>query len=301
MKIPTYLDDKENVIILKQQIVVNESKLDVVDNVISFTGNKTVFVYIEDYANKSVNFKLDSDSDIQLYMIFKSSIARDYELHFNLDKQAKLDVFSTIRNVEKVNISLKREFHLKENAYAKLTNALLTMGHVLVDDNVSLDGEFATCDIDVLNIGSFNDVFTINQDVIHNAKSTTSNINNSLISHSNSKLDYSVSGRIYKGNEYSSCKQQNKGIILDESGVIGVEPKLFIDEYNVEASHGAAIGQMDDEQLYYLLSRGLTEQEARSLIISGYTKPFINNIMDEDIKLMIERQILKRINEVDIV
>lgn len=301
MKIPTYLDDKENVIILKQQTVVNESKLDVVDDVISFTGNKTVFVYIEDYANKSVNFKLDSDSDIKLYMIIKSSIARDYELQFNLDKQAKLDVFSTIRNVEKVNVSLKRVFHLKENAYAKLTNALLTMGHVLVDDTVSLDGEFATCDIDVLNIGSFNDVFTINQDVIHNAKSTTSNINNSLISHSNSELDYSVSGRIYKGNEYSSCKQQNKGIILDESGVIGVEPKLFIDEYNVEASHGAAIGQMDDEQLYYLLSRGLTEQEARSLIISGYTKPFINNIMDEDIKLMIERQILKRINEVDIV
>lgn len=301
MKIPTYLDDKENVIILKQQTIVNESKLDVVDDVISFTGHKTVFVYIEDYANNSVNFKLDSDSDIQLYMIFKSSIARDYELQFNLDNQAKLDVFSTIRNVEKVDISLKREFFLKENAYAKLTNALLTMGHVKANDTISLDGEFATCDIDVLNIGSFNNVFTVNQDVIHNAKSTNSNISNSLISHSNSKLDYSVSGRIYKGNEYSSCKQQNKGIILDKSGAIAVEPKLFIDEFNVEASHGAAIGQMDDEQLYYLLSRGLSEQEARSLIISGYTKPFINNIMDEDIKLMIERQILKRIKEVDIV
>jgi len=301
MKIPTFLDDKENVIILKQQTVVNESKLDVVDDVISFTGNKTVFVYIEDYADKSVNFKLDSDSDIQLYMIFKSSIAKDYELQFNLDSQSKLDVFSTIRNVEKVNISLKREFLLKENAYAKLTNALLTMGHVKVDDTISLDGEFATCDIEVLNIGSFNDVFTVNQDVIHNAKSTNSNISNSLISHSNSKIDYSVSGRIFKGNEYSSCKQQNKGVILDKSGMIAVEPKLFIDEFNVEASHGAAIGQMDDEQLYYLLSRGLSEQEARNLIISGYTKPFINNIMDEDIKLMIEREILKRINEVDII
>ena len=41
--------------------------------------------------------------------------------------------------------------------------------------------------------------------------------------------------------------------------------------------------------------------QARSLIISGYTKPFINKIQDEDIKLMIERQILKKINEVDIV
>ena len=85
--------------------------------------------------------------------------------------------------------------------------------------------------------------------------------------------------------------------MLSNKGEIEVEPKLFIDEYNVEASHGAAIGQMDEMQLYYLLSRGLTEQEARSLIIFGYTNPFLSMIEDKNIKRMLTSQITRVMKE----
>ncbi|MCK5732227.1 MAG: SufD family Fe-S cluster assembly protein, partial [Tenericutes bacterium] len=238
---------------------------------------------------------------IKLYMIFKSSKPRDYEFIFNIHESAKLDVFTDIRNIEIVKVSLKRIFNLEKNSTLNIDNALLNIGKTILIDEINLNDEFSEVSIDQLNIGSYNDVFEVNQDVKHNAKSTKSQINNSLISNSTAKLDYSVSGYIFQGNEFSICNQENKGIILGEFGEIVVEPKLFIDEYNVEASHGAAIGQIDEEQLYYLLSRGLSEMQARALIISGYTKPFINKIQDEDIKSMIERQILKKINEVDIV
>jgi Fe-S cluster assembly protein SufD len=186
------------------------------------------------------------------------------------------------------------------NSILNVNNALINIGETKINDAVNLNEEFATVNFEQLNIGSYKDIFEVNQDIKHLAKSTTSQITNSLISNLSSKLKYSVSGYIFKGNELSSCNQINKGIILSDFGEIEVEPKLFIDEYNVEASHGAAIGQVDEEQLYYLLSRGLTEMDARSLIISGYTKPFVNNIPDEDIRQMIERQILKKINEVNI-
>ena len=49
---------------------------------------------------------------------------------------------------------------------------------------------------------------------------------------------------------------------------------LEIDEYDVIASHGASIGAIDDEELYYLMSRGLTEDKAKELLIMGFIDRF---------------------------
>ncbi len=301
MKIPKYLQDKISVILLNEKEELNQSKYEITDNLITLHSIDNVYLFIGDYHQSKIELDILSGSNIQLYMIFKSSKQRDYEFKFNIHESAQLDVFADIRNIEKVKVSLKRIFNLEKDSTLNINNALLNIGETILFDEVNLNNEFAEVSIDQLNIGSYNDVFKVNQDIKHNAKSTKSQINNSLICNSTAKLKYSVSGYIFKGNELSVCDQDNKGIILSEFGEIEVEPKLFIDEYNVEASHGAAIGQIDEEQLYYLLSRGLSEMQARSLIISGYTKPFINKIQDEDIKLMVERQILKKINEGDIV
>ncbi|XMB71931.1 SufD family Fe-S cluster assembly protein [Mycoplasmatota bacterium WC30] len=300
MKIPTYLDNKENVIILRGNQKNNKSNFNMQDNLISLHGSASVFIYIGDWDEKAIELDLFENSNIKLYLIIKSSKSANYEFKFNLNNSAKLDVFTNIKNTEIIDTTVKRVYDLADSSALNIHNALLNMGKTNLTEYVNLNKDNANVNIDLLNIGSYNEEYNITQDVFHNAKSTISNINNSLISNSNSKLKYSVSGRIFKGNEFSICNQINKGIILNEFGEIEVEPKLYIDEYNVEASHGAAIGQMDDEQLYYLLSRGLTDLQARSLIISGYTKPFINSIEDEDVQLMIERQILKKINEVDV-
>lgn len=300
MKTPTYLAEKKQVIIFKQDEIINKSRFVVKENILSLDKKDTLFIYIEDYQNRQINISIKNSSRIRIYMIIKSSKEAEYDFNFKLEESAQLDVFSALRNVEKTIVKLNLKYILAKNANLKISDALLNMGETHINESVYLEEEYSEVELDLLNIGSYNDLYVINQAIYHKAKHTISNIKNSLISNSNSKLKYSVSGRIFKGNEFSSCKQTNKGIILNEQGEIEVEPKLFIDEYNVEASHGAAIGQIDEEQLYYLLSRGLTEMEARSLIISGYTKPFINNIKDEDIKSLIERQILKRIKEADI-
>ncbi len=300
MKIPTYLDTKNQVVIFKDNEWINKSIAVLKDDFLDVSETETLFIYVEDYLKENINLNLKEKAKTTIYMIFKTSVPKHYEIKINLDQNAELDVFSVVRNVEKTQLTINRKFELAKSSNLKIRNALLNMGETSLNDSVNLNGEKAEVNMDLLNVGSYNDIFKVNQDVSHKAKWTVSNITNSLISNSNSKLDYSVSGRIFKGNEHSSCRQTNKGIILSEYGDIGVIPKLFIDEYNVEASHGAAIGQIDEEQLYYLLSRGLTETEARSLIISGYTKPFVANIVDEDIKELVERQILKRINEADI-
>jgi Fe-S cluster assembly protein SufD len=91
-------------------------------------------------------------------------------------------------------------------------------------------------------------------------------------------MNIDVTGTIEKGNYQSSCHQTNRGIILEETGVISVEPKLVIDEFDVDAGHGCAIGQINAEELYYLNSRGLDEATAKKLIISGYLAPLYMRI-----------------------
>lgn len=300
MKIPRYLSHKNQVIFFQQDQVVNQSNLTIDGLKVYFTGKDVVYLYFEDFIHSNITLNFAENSEIKLFIILKSSIPSNYDFIYNLEKSAKLDVFTGIRNNDKIEVSFKRDISLASDAFVNIRNAILNMGKTNIQDMVYLNEVNAEVNIDVLNIGSYNDESFVTQDVFHNAKYTKSTITNSLISNANAKLKYLVSGRIFKGNEFSSCSQTNKGIILKENGEIEVEPKLYIDEYNVEASHGAAIGQIDDEQLYYLLSRGLTELESRSLIISGYTKPFIDSIEDEDIRLFIERQIYKKINEVDV-
>ena len=79
----------------------------------------------------------------------------------------------------------------------------------------------------------------------------------------------------------SIAHQKNNGIILAKKAQLHANPLLLIDEFDVEASHGAAIGKIDDEQLYYLMSRGLTLQEAEKLIISGFLTPVLT-LLDSD-------------------
>jgi Fe-S cluster assembly protein SufD len=299
MKTPTYLNNKSQVIILKQDQVINNSDYLVEDLKIRFSGENSIYIYIEDFSKKGITLDFLENSKIKLYIILRSSKNAEYNFLYNVEKSAKADVFTGIRNKGTVEVSMKRIVNIAGSANIILNNALVNMGHTHISDNIYLNEEYADVELNQLNIGSYNDTSDVTQDIFHNAKYTKSNINNSLISNSNAKLKYSVSGRIFRGNEFSSCSQSNKGIILKEFGEIEVEPKLYIDEYNVEASHGAAIGQIDDDQLYYLLSRGLTELQARSLIISGYTLPFINSIQDEDIQQLVERQIHKKITGVD--
>ena len=58
---------------------------------------------------------------------------------------------------------------------------------------------------------------------------------------------------------------------------------LLIDEYDVHANHGAAIGKMSDDELFYLMSRGLSNKEAFKLILSGIINPFMDNLLDESL------------------
>ena len=114
----------------------------------------------------------------------------------------------------------------------------------------------------------------------------------------NSKLEFKGIGTIKKGFKQSNNHQNSKIIVFDELSNASVYPLLYIDEYDVLASHSAAVGKVNDEHMYYLCSRGLNEEQAREFITMGYLIPVLDYFLDQDIKTKAQKTLERRVSNV---
>ena len=85
-------------------------------------------------------------------------------------------------------------------------------------------------------------------------------MHNIAIANANGKVILNGVEKILKGMKNSNAYQSLKGIIASDEATIEVNPILLIDEYDVKAGHGATIGKLDENSLYYLMSRGLDKK-----------------------------------------
>lgn len=132
---------------------------------------------------------------------------------------------------------------------------------------------------------------TLHQKIVHMYKETTSNISNFGVAIHGGDILFDTTGKIEKGMAKSKCVQLSRGIVMDDISSVTSRPILCIDEYDVVANHGASIGKMSDESLFYLMSRGLSKQEAFLLILEGIVAPFINKLTDPVVKDQINERI----------
>lgn len=171
----------------------------------------------------------------------------------------------------------------------------LQMTEILLEETneslrVNLDEENSSCNISCLSIasGMFNNFV---QYVSHNKPETFSNIKNVGVSMMGSKIVFDTTGKILKGMSKSKCAQLSRGIVMDDKSSVTAKPILLIDEYDCFANHGASIGKMSDEDLFYLMSRGLSKKDAFLLILKGIIHPFIESIKIDEIKERIEKEV----------
>ena len=73
--------------------------------------------------------------------------------------------------------------------------------------------------------------------------------------------------------------------------------ELMIDENDVQASHAMSIGRVDEDQLYYMMSRGLSVQQCTSLISTGYLMPITKVIENEELRNMLAEEMERKIAE----
>jgi Fe-S cluster assembly protein SufD len=89
--------------------------------------------------------------------------------------------------------------------------------------------------------------------------------------------------------------QSNKNLLLSNDARVDTKPQLEIYNDDVKCAHGATVGQLEEEELFYLLSRGLNESLARNLLTYGFAEEIVNKIGIESIKKQLDEAVLNRL------
>jgi Fe-S cluster assembly protein SufB len=113
---------------------------------------------------------------------------------------------------------------------------------------------------------------------VHVAPNTSSVITSKSISKDGGRAGYRGLLEVAKGAAGSKSKVVCDALILDEDSRSDTYPYMKIDESNVDIGHEATVSKIGEEQLFYLMSRGLSEAEASALIVSGFVEPITKEL-----------------------
>ena len=109
-------------------------------------------------------------------------------------------------------------------------------------------------------------------------------------------------GRIFvrRGAQGTDAQQKSRNLLLSEKARVNTKPQLEIDTDDVKCAHGAAIGQLDPEELFYLQSRGLNVQAARNLLTYGFAADLLAHITVASLRRQLRQAVMARTNATDL-
>jgi Fe-S cluster assembly protein SufB len=122
--------------------------------------------------------------------------------------------------------------------------------------------------------------------MVHAAPRTTSLITSKSISKGTGRTSYRGLVKIYPGCKRSKSTVRCDALILDERAQSDTYPYMEIDEEDVTIGHEASVSKIGEEQLFYLMSRGLSESEATAMVVNGFIEPIVKTLpMDYAIEM----------------
>ncbi len=101
---------------------------------------------------------------------------------------------------------------------------------------------------------------------------------------------------IHHGASKSNGVQTERVLMLSEKARGDANPILLIDEDDVMAGHAASVGRVDELQLYYLMSRGLSRKEAERLVVHGFLQPVVSELAIDSVKERLVQVIEGKVN-----
>jgi len=114
--------------------------------------------------------------------------------------------------------------------------------------------------------------------VIHAAPYTTSKITSKSISKGGGRASYRGLLRVHDGAKNSKSNVVCDALLLDENSQSDTYPYIEIDEELVNIGHEASVSKVGEDQLFYLMSRGLSEEEAITMVVSGFIEPLVKEL-----------------------
>ena len=208
------------------------------------------------------------------------NIENDLDIEFDIKDNSEV----TFSFLQEKGIKLFIRGNISHNAYLTVYFADFVSGDIKLETDIHLMGEGANCIWNLASLTKNNDKKEFDVSIFHNAKKTFCEINNYGVARDHSKLLFSGICKIENGAHESIAHQNSKIMVFDEESDAIAKPILKIDDNDIEASHAAVVGKINDDHLFYMTSRGLSINEARELITYGYLKPILNGFNDDELQ-----------------
>ncbi len=273
-------------------VTINNNKVEIMLNM--SVNSKTIKVNHEvnnNLKDYSVEYVIADNVNVNIIETF--NITNDNETLIDININSGQNSHVKLYSVDNVStkIVFNRNSVLKRNSSLNYYIGLFSDADLDMNLNTILSGDGAESTVDLVTIATAGNTQNLDIKVEHNAENTIGIINNSAVVGGNSKVVINGTGKINSKMKGSSAKQTTRGTILSKNGKLQANPFLLIDEYDVSASHGAAIGKISDEGLFYLMSRGLSKKDAEKLIVAGFINPILSKIVDVDTKEVFKNRI----------
>ena len=244
--------------------------------------------------NFQLKFELEENSSIKIINLSDDNSEKNFInnlFNFNLGKNA---ILKNYKIDKKSNTNIKYDYSSitqKENSISE--TFIFSSGSDYIKNEVScnLEGQYSSAFINGIHLLSKNKHHEIRTNTNHLYENTKSY---QLIK---SVIDDS-SKSVYQGKIYVDSKAQktdgyqlSKAVLLNEQAEFNAKPELEIYADDVKCSHGSASGSLDEDSIFYLMSRGLDQKTAKELLINGFLLDVVEKITDEEIKKLLKNMI----------
>ena len=167
----------------------------------------------------------------------------------------------------------------------------ITRNHLHVD----LQGEHSNASLFGLTLtdkDQHSDIFT---SIVHGQPGCHSNQIFKNVLDDNSTGVFTGRIHVMPGAKKTEAYQRNNSVLMTKAAKMNTKPQLVIDNDDVKCSHGATVGQINEEALFYLQTRGINEKEARLMLMFAFAHEVLTNIHVEQLRQSIDRLVNKRL------
>jgi Fe-S cluster assembly protein SufD len=289
------IDDKNVLVSLNNVFFSNYIKLVVKKN---YSFNKPLVIY--NITNKNLNSKainlridvtLEQNSNLKIINLFNDTSKNNF---ININQKFELYEDAILKNYKidhKNNSNIKYFYNnidLKKNSVAE--TFILSAGSKFIKNevNCNLNNQYSSAFINgIINLKD-SQHHEIKTNINHLAENTKSYQLIKSVLNENSKGVYQ--GKIFVNSKAQKTDgyQLSKTLLLNEGAEFNGKPELEIYADDVKCSHGSTSGSLDENLIFYLMSRGISHKQSKELLINGFLLDVIEKITDEDIKNLIK-------------
>ena len=244
--------------------------------------------------NLRLDFELQDDSCLRLIDLFNDTSEKNFLnifYNFNLKEDAILKNYK-VDKLENKNIKYSYN-NIVQNKNTISETFILSSGSNFFKSeiNCNLKGEHSSAFV--------NGIFSLDKNKHHEIRTTINHLTENTKSYQLIKSVLEDSSKaVYQGKIYVNSVAQktdgyqlSKAILLNKDSEFNAKPELEIYADDVKCSHGSASGSLDEDSVFYLMSRGLNYNQARELLINGFLLDVVEKITDSEIKNLIKNMI----------